>query len=171
MLIRHSTPADLPAMLRLYEKARQFMAENGNPLQWGPTRWPPEEVLRADMDAGKSYVCEQCGRVCGTFYYDFGESIEPTYRKISDGAWKNPGPYGVVHRIAVDTSQRGIGTFCLKWALTQSPHLRIDTHPDNHVMQGLLLKLGFVQCGIIYVREDPMPRLAFEHLSQEDKYV
>ena len=101
----------------------------------------------------------------GTFYFIFGEDIEPTYRKIEDGSWFSDTAYGVVHRIASDASEKGVGTFCINWAFEQCGHLRIDTHGDNVVMQGLLKKLGFVQCGIIHVEEDSFPRLAFEKLS------
>ena len=55
-----------------------------------------------------------------------------------------------------------IGAFCITWAYEQCGHLRIDTHGDNVVMQGLLKKLGFVHCGTIHVEEDDFPRLAFE---------
>ena len=162
MNIRHSTQADLPVMTAIYAHARAFMAAHGNPRQWGPTNWPPEALLRADIAAGKSYVCEQDGRVVGTFYFDQGTDIEPTYAEITDGKWLDPGPYGVVHRIASDGSVRGVGAFCIDWAYRQCGHLRIDTHGDNTVMQGLLKKLGFVPCGIIYVREDHDSRIAFE---------
>ena len=149
-------------MLEIYEGARAFMAETGNPRQWGPNRWPPEELLRQDIAAGDSYVCEEDGKVVGTFYYVFGPDVEPTYAEITDGAWRDPSPYGVVHRIATDHSVRGIGSFCVNWAYEQCHHLRIDTHTDNKVMQGMLGKLGFVHCGTIYVHEDRDPRLAFE---------
>ena len=49
----------------------------------------------------------------------------------------------------------------------QCGHLRIDTHPDNHVMQNLLRKNGFVHCGTVYVVEDTYPRLAFEKVSSQ----
>ena len=102
------------------------------------------------------------GCVIGTFFFAFGPDIEPTYRRITDGAWLDESSYGVVHRLAGDGSQRGIGAFCLIWALAQCGHLRIDTHGDNLVMQNLVRKLGFVHCGTIYVEEDDYPRLAFE---------
>jgi hypothetical protein len=35
-------------------------------------------------------------------------------------------------------------------------------NPNHTVMQNLVAKLGFVQCGIIYVEEDNYPRLAYE---------
>ena len=164
MHIRHSHEADLTRIMDIYARARAFMASTGNPRQWGPNQWPPEELIRADIACGKSYVCEHEGRVIGVFYYDYGERVEPSYDHIDDGAWLGEETYGVVHRIASDGSVRGTGTFCLEWAYGQHGHLRIDTHADNLPMQNLLRKLGFVHCGTIYVHEDHDPRLAFEQL-------
>ena len=163
MRIRHSEEKDIPRMMEIYRYAREFMASHGNPNQWGPTSWPPEELIRRDIRDEHSYVCENDeGKVTGTFFYICGEDIEPTYREITDGAWRDDSPYGVVHRIASDGSEKGIGAFCLNWAFSQCGHLRIDTHGDNVVMQKLLTKLGFVPCGTIYVEEDNYPRIAFE---------
>lgn len=162
MEIRRSAPEDFDRMLEIYARARRFMAEHGNPNQWGPTGWPPPELLRRDIEAGHSYVCVHDGRVVGTFYYIAGKDIEPTYARIVDGAWRDDSPYGVVHRIASDGSVKGVGAFCLSWAYARCGHLRIDTHGDNRVMQRLLEKLGFVRCGTIYVVEDDYPRIAYE---------
>ena len=164
MTIRHSTEQDLPRMLELYARARAFMAANGNPNQWGPTRWPPEALLRADIAAGHSYVCVHEGRIIATFFFNQGRDIEPTYARITDGAWLSDAPYGVVHRIASDGTVRGAGAFCIGWAFERCGHLRIDTHGDNRVMQRLLQKLGFIHCGTIYVEEDDYPRLAYEKI-------
>jgi len=163
MEIRKATLADLDRMMEIYAYARAFMASHGNPNQWGPTCWPPESLIRSDIATGRSYVCvNDSGRVVGVFFYDYGDDIEPCYRRIYEGAWTHVGPYGVVHRIASDGSEKGIGSFCIKWAFDQCRHLRIDTHGDNKVMQGMLKKLGFIHCGTIYVEEDNAPRLAFE---------
>lgn len=162
MEIRRTTLEDLPRLLELYAQARQFMADHGNPNQWGPTHWPPEALLRQDIDQGHSYVCLDAGRVVGTFFFVQGADVEPTYRRIEDGAWGDHSPYGVVHRLAADASAPGTGTFCLQWAYAQCGHLRIDTHGDNRVMQNLLKKNGFLPRGTIYVEEDPYPRIAYE---------
>ena len=164
MDIRHAEARDLARMMALYEHARRFMAEHGNPNQWGPTRWPPEDLLRRDIAQGNSYLCVQGDRIVGTFFFAMGPDIEPTYRRIEDGAWRDPSPYGVVHRLAGDGSVRGTGAFCLDWAYRQCGHLRVDTHGDNRVLQSLLGKLGFVHCGTIYVEEDDFPRFAYEKL-------
>ena len=165
MEIRKATEADLERQMAIYACARDFMARTGNPHQWGPNRWPPKELIREDIRNGSSYVCVgEDGRVIGTFFFTQGEDIEPTYREITDGAWLRGGPYGVVHRIASDGSVKGVGTFCLRWAFERCGHLRIDTHADNTVMQGLLAKLGFRRCGIVYVHEDRSPRFAYEKI-------
>ena len=163
MKIRKSTDQDLERIMEIYSYARNYMAEHGNPNQWGPTNWPPEVLIRNDIRDGNSYVClNDEGTVIGTFFFLYGEDIEPTYREITDGAWLDGSPYGAVHRIAGDGSEKGIGAFCITWAFEQCQHLRIDTHGDNIVMQNLVRKLGFVHCGTIYVEEDNYPRLAFE---------
>ena len=162
--IRRSTEQDFERIMEIYAYARRFMAEHGNPNQWGPTNWPPEELIHADIAGGNSYVCTQEGRIVGTFFFICGKDIEPTYADITDGAWLDDRPYGVVHRIAADGSAKGTGAFCINWAYEQCGHLRIDTHEDNKVMQKLVEKLGFTHCGTIYVREDKAPRLAYEKL-------
>lgn len=164
MEIRHATKTDLPRMMEIYAYARNFMAKVGNPNQWGPTNWPPEELLREDIRQGKSYVCLEEGRIVGTFYFNCGKDIEPTYAIIEDGAWLSDTPYGVVHRIASDGTVKGTGTFCLNWAYAQCGHMRIDTHADNKVMDSLLMKLGYTRCGVIHVVEDNYPRFAYEKL-------
>ena len=163
MKIRKTDLRDLGRIMAIYAFARKYMARHGNPNQWGPTSWPPEDLIRKDIADGNSYACmNDEGEVIGTFFFVSGADIEPTYRRITDGAWTDDSPYGVVHRIASDGSEKGVGAFCLNWAYEQCGHLRIDTHGDNTVMQNLLKKLGFVHCGTVYVEEDDYPRLAYE---------
>ena len=158
MEIRHSTEDDLCKIMKIYEHARHFMAEHGNPNQWGSTNWPPEELIRADIAEGNSYVCICEERIVGTFFFKQGKDIEPTYHSIENGAWLDDSAYGVIHRLAGDGTVNGIGKCCIEWAFKQCGHLRVDTHGDNRVMQNLLKKSGFHYCGIIYVIEDSYPR-------------
>lgn len=162
MEIRHSTEEDFTQIMKIYEYARSFMAAHGNPNQWGPTNWPPEELIHSDIAAGNSYVCICDNKVVGTFFFCQGPDIDPTYRKIDNGAWLEQSPYGVIHRLASDGTVSGIGQSCIEWAYKQCGHLRMDTHGDNKIMQNLLKKCGFEYCGIIYVEEDGTQRLAYE---------
>ncbi len=166
MEIRHTREDELDAVMNIYARARQFMAENGNPNQWGPTNWPPKSLIAGDIDNHKSYVCAEDNRILAVFFFDLGTDIEPTYRNIEDGVWSGDDHYGVVHRIAVSGDKKGVGKYCLDWAYAQCGHLRIDTHPDNKPMQHLLDKCGFTKQGIIHVVEDNHPRFAYEKTAQ-----
>ncbi|MCR4743513.1 MAG: GNAT family N-acetyltransferase [Treponema sp.] len=162
MTIKLAEKSDVNRIMDIYAFARDFMAKNGNPNQWGPTKWPPLEVINQDIDKKKLFLCLHEDRIVGVFFYDFGKKIEACYNKIEEGSWSSPETYGVVHRIAGDGSVKGIGSFCINWAFEKAGCLRMDTHPDNLPMQGLLTKLGFKKCGIIHVEEDDYPRFAYE---------
>ncbi|MBR6595275.1 MAG: N-acetyltransferase [Oscillospiraceae bacterium] len=154
--IRKAEMADLPRILEIYAYAREFMASTGNPNQWRKTN-PPRETLEADIPAGNLFVLEDQG-IHGVFAY-FTEP-DPTYAHIQDGAWLDDSPYGTIHRIAGDGSG-GVFGAALDFAIRQNPHVRIDTHEDNKVMQHILQKHGFQRCGIIYLVNGE-PRIAFE---------
>ena len=111
MEIRKSTESDLERIMEIYACARDFMARTGNPNQWGPTNWPPKDLIRRDINEGRSYVCtDDGGKVTATFFFVRGKDVEPTYRNISDGSWKDDSEYGVVHRLASDGSEKRYGT-------------------------------------------------------------
>ena len=165
MEIRKSTAQDLEQIMALYEQARDFMRQSGNPNQWG-NAYPSREMISADIAAGKSYLCLEGGRIAAVFYFAVEE--EPTYRVIQQGSWLCPGPYGVVHRITSKRGEgapRGVGSFCLQWCFEQCGNVRIDTHRDNLPMQGALAKNGFERCGIVYVRGGE-ERIAFQKVAR-----
>ena len=155
--IEKARKEELPRIGEIYAHARRFMAENGNPNQWG-TSHPPLSQLEQDIYRGKLYTVKAGGTIHGVFY--FSVEADPTYSAIYDGAWHAGRPYGVIHRIASDGSG-GILRTAVKFARGQADYLRIDTHADNTVMQGALEKAGFQKCGIIYIA-DGSARIAFD---------
>lgn len=155
--IRLAKPEDLSRILEIYKLAQQFMQETGNPHQWGTT-YPAEALLQSDIAVQRLYVYEAQGQIGAVFYYWQGE--DPTYRQI-DGRWLNDAPYGTIHRIAVAVPGQGIAACCFRWALSQCPNLRIDTHADNLPMQTALRKFGFTHCGIIRLANGD-PRMAYQ---------
>lgn len=163
MEIRKTTMEELDTVMELYAAARRFMVDTGNPRQWAARNWPPRDLIRRDIEQGRSHVCVNGGEILAVFYYEYGQNIDPTYRIIENGAWIGGDTYGVVHRIAARKGS-GAGKYCIRWAYDQCGHLRIDTHADNKVMQKVLEGLGFQYCGIIHVAEDSDPRLAYEKL-------
>lgn len=159
MEIRHTQPDELPVLLDIFAHARRFMAQTGNPHQWGD-RFPTREMLEADIAAGRSFVCLDGGRIVATFC--FSTAGEPTYRVIREGAWLDDAPYGVVHRIAAAEQGRGAAAYCLEWCLQQCGNIRIDTHRDNKPMQRLLQRLGYTYCGLIDLENGRGERLAYQ---------
>ncbi|MFR4020990.1 MAG: N-acetyltransferase, partial [Clostridia bacterium] len=108
-----------------------------------------------------SYVCEENGKIVGTFTLIFGE--DPTYQIIEKGAWHSQQPYGAIHRVASDGTAKGVAGACFDFCKEKADYLRIDTHADNRPMQAAVLRYGFRQCGIIYTR-DGSPRIAYDYL-------
>ncbi|HWL07625.1 MAG TPA: GNAT family protein [Planctomicrobium sp.] len=158
MDIRKSNLSDLPRIMEIYDKAREFMASAGNSGQWR-NGYPRLELIQQDIENGNSYICLDDGNIVATFFFAVGD--DPTYAVINDGQWLNAGDYGVVHRIAVDSTKKGTATHCLNWCFAQIGNMRIDTHENNVAMQRVLQKCGFIYCGKI-LKEDGTSRIAFQ---------
>ena len=146
--IRKAEFTDLPQILKIYEDAREFMRQTGNPNQWWDYH-PAESILREDIPKGQLYVWEEDGKLLASFAYIPG--IDPTYLQIDGPGWLNEEPYGVIHRIAVAQRGQGLIAKIFDWALERCPNLRIDTHVDNAPMRRALEKYGFTYCGIIHI--------------------
>lgn len=155
--IRPATQADMEEILKIYAQARRFMAENGNPTQWGQHH-PAREILEEDIGLNRLYVLEDGARLRGVFMFEVGE--DSTYAHI-DGSWRSSAPYGVIHRIAGVGG--GVFAAALDYCSGIIAHLRIDTHADNKPMQHVVEKAGFSKRGIIYVA-DGTPRIAYDRI-------
>ena len=151
-MVRKATVNDIDQIAEIYNAARVFMRQTGNPTQWSGG-YPQRELTAEDIKEGKLYVVELEDRLCGVFYFNIG--IDPTYLKI-DGAWGSDAPYGVIHRIASDGSARGVFSEALNFCREQIAHIRIDTHEGNIPMRTFLTKQGFEECGIIYLSNEGM---------------
>jgi GNAT superfamily N-acetyltransferase len=163
MTIRPTRQEDLPHLLAIYHHARRFMAEHGNPHQWGQNR-PSQEQVALDIALGQSYVLEEEGQIEGVFALIFGE--DPTYAVIEEGDWLSHGGYATLHRVASAGHRSGVGQRCFAWCKErcrqEGVSLRVDTHRDNLPMQRAILSAGFTYCGIIHTA-DGSPRLAYEY--------
>lgn len=157
--IRNTKFDDIPRLLEIFAIARKFMAETGNPNQWGDS-YPREELLREDIKRGDSYVCVKDDKIVATFVLRGGN--DPTYDIIYGGTWLNDNPYATIHRIASSREVKGIFNFVLQYALQHYSSIRIDTHADNKVMQNSIIKSGFAYCGIIHCWNGS-ERLAYQY--------
>lgn len=159
LFVRQAVNDDFESILSVYEKAREFMKNTGNPSQWGST-YPTKQMLENDLEKGQLFVVEHLGMVVGSFVFFVG--IEPNYAYIENGEWAKNGEYGVLHKVASDGSVKGVFGSVLAFAKSKADYLRIDTHADNKVMQSLLDKNGFTRRGVVYMRDDGTPRFAYD---------
>jgi len=179
--IYKAVPEDLPRIMEIYASARAFMAASGNPAQWGDA-YPYEDIIREDIALGRCYVVadaapcggdDTCGADAGGTeasgihgVFALCEGAEPSYAQI-DGAWlDDDAPYVCVHRVAGDGRVHGIMACIMAWVKERYDNVRIDTHEDNKIMQGLILKNGFSRCGIIRL-ENGDSRISYQWLREE----
>lgn len=64
--IKKALPPDLDNIMPIYERARAYMAANGNPSQW-INGYPGREDISADIRSGNCYVCVEQGQLHGVF--------------------------------------------------------------------------------------------------------
>ena len=159
---------DLSSVLKIIEEAQAYLKMQ-NIDQW-QNGYPNEKTILKDVFNSDSYVvrAKDVNTIATAM---FTTRPEPTYTTI-EGNWKtkNNATYGVIHRMAVSDKFRGKGIAkfifnACEQTLKQNniKSMRIDTHEKNLGMQGLLIKLGYHYCGVIYL-ENNDKRLAFEKL-------
>ena len=139
---RTALTADLPTMMKMVEEAKEgFRSRNID--QWQKVE-PNEQGLTEGIEKSVVHVLEENGEVLGMITVVPGP--EADYAVI-DGAWLNDEPYAGGHRVASTGIIKGAASYCLDWAYSQIPNLRMDTYRDNIPMQKLLEKCGFQYCG------------------------
>ena len=157
MSVRVAKRKDLAKIVRIYERAREFMQNAGNPSQWGNV-YPPTSLIEADIASKNLFVLDDGEMIYGVFaFFPLGDEI---YENI-DGKWLNSHPHAAIHRVASSGERRGVLRECVDYCLSVSSNLKIDTHKDNRPMQEALKKLGFCECGKITL-PDGGERIAFQ---------
>lgn len=175
MLVRKTCQEDIDQVMRVLADGRAAIAAFGID-QW-QGGYPFRSTIEADVIAGKSYVLVDGEELVATFMYE--PDGEPTYDDI-EGAWLTAGnssspSYACMHRVAVAAGKTGKGyakqmvAAALDLARSDGfAGLRVDTHPGNRAMRGLLEGLGFSHCGMIYIQhagEGTPERVAYEKLT------
>ena len=166
MRLQLSTSSNIHNILQIINDAKVYL-KSKDIDQW-QNGYPNQTQIEQDIANNESYVLiNDENQVIATSMFSIRP--EPTY-KVIDGAWKinEKEKYGVIHRLAIDKNYRkkGIASYVLKefhqkLMKQQIRSLKIDTHEDNHEMQYLVKKLGYVYCGIIFT-EYNAKRFAFE---------
>ncbi|KRN81751.1 acetyltransferase [Pediococcus ethanolidurans] len=165
--LRKATVQNIPAVSKIIDSAKDFLKAQGID-QW-QDGYPAQSDLETDVKNQINYVLIVNGQIAGTAAL---ANHDANYDVITGGNWQGPAnaKYTAIHRIAMSPDFRGqhlsekmiSGLFTLSNQLGYQ-QVRIDTHPDNKLMQHLITKSGFVYCGKVLMDKDPNEvRLAYQ---------
>ena len=166
MTIRLAEKKDIDKIMQIIADARESIGRLGiDQWQYG---YPTRDIVKEDIMLDRSFVVEVEGNIVATFALMMNG--EPTYKKIYCGAWMGDGEYLALHRIAINSKNRGQGiaekiiAFLGEYANENNySSIRVDTHTGNIPMRKMLEKNGFEYCGTIHLL-DGQPRVAYEKL-------
>lgn len=169
MDVRLAQEADLEVIMMIIEHARAFLREQAIP-QWQNQTGPKIATIKEDIALSQGYVLVDGTAVIG--YAALLNQVEDAYTNIIRGAWDETYlEYVSIHRVAILPKRRGQGLSqfflqkMIEIALAQNYHdIRIDTHPQNIIMQRVISKAGFNYIGHIELDQIDGQRLAFQLL-------
>lgn len=166
LFLRKTELCELDAAVRIIEDGRAYLKSQGL-TQW-QTGYPDRTCVGEDILAEKGWFLTDGENVMAYMCLDF--SGEPAYGAIK-GNWLTPADaeYLVIHRLAFDARFRGRGLASAAFSLAERHcaekgvhSIRVDTDPENKIMQHILQKIGFTYCGTIWFAGGD--KLAFEKL-------
>ena len=161
MIFRQAVAADLERAIEIMNAAIVRLGAAGVD-QW-QLGYPNRTSVERDVEDGVGMVlCE------GATILAYGAVIftgEPAYDDLTGGEWLTSGDYACIHRVCVNEIFIGMG-FSKRFmqaveamAAERVRSIRIDTHPDNQIMQGLIRTMGYTYCGDVVIESR---RLAYE---------
>lgn len=163
MIFRHATAEDIDRIVEIVSHASQRLGKAGID-QW-QRGYPNRQSIEQDVADGVGMI------LClGAEILAYGAVIftgEKAYDDLTGGEWLTKGEYAVVHRLCVSEIFVGMG-FAKQFmraaetmAAERVAAMRIDTHPENKIMQNMIEKLGYTYCGDVIIESR---RLAYEKL-------
>ena len=163
MIFRKATTEDIDTIERMIKAASGRLGAAGID-QW-QRGYPNRTSIENDVEAGVGMVL-----ALGNEILAYGAVIftgEPAYDDLTGGQWLTNGEYAVVHRLCVSEIFVGMGfakqfmSAAEAMAAERVKSFRIDTHPDNRIMQNLVERMGFTYCGDVVIESR---RLAYEKI-------
>lgn len=163
MIFRKATTEDIDTIERMIKAASGRLGAAGID-QW-QRGYPNRTSIENDVEAGVGMVL-----ALGNEILAYGAVIftgELAYNDLTGGQWLTNGEYAVVHRLCVSEIFVGMGfakqfmSAAEAMAAERVKSFRIDTHPDNKIMQNLVERMGFTYCGDVVIESR---RLAYEKI-------
>ena len=166
--LRKAALSDIPSVMPIIVQAREFLGKSGSD-QW-QAEYPAQSDIENFIHKDVGYVLIVGEEVAGFCAVITGEDTQ--YTKIYKGKWLNDNlDYVTVHCLALSDQYRGLGLtkylFSNIFTLMQArgyKDFRVDTHPDNAVMQAVFEREGFEKRGMVFYEGE---RIAYQLLLGE----
>ena len=143
-----ATEKELNELISFYQVVTDNMEENAL-TQWHWGRYPNEDMIRGDVEAGRLYYLREDDEIAAAAVVIIGQ--EPEYVGLSWTCGIHPGSF---QRLAVHPSMQGAGLGGLvlddvQQLLRRSgcDCVRCDTSTKNKAARRLYEKMGFRLCG------------------------
>ena len=169
--LRKATTDDLSDMLKLVEEAKENLAHRGIP-QWQNGIGPNREIIQKDIDHQQAYVLIVDNQVAGMAIIT--TDIDLSYEAIKEQWSQKFSKYCSIHRLIIGSTYQGKGLAVLLLQLLTSHcqmmdyhDVRIDTHPQNKMMQKAIKKAGFIKRGVISLPIPTGERNAYQFLNDK----
>jgi len=147
-MIRKGCTEDLEGLNKIARAVAEDLHAHGID-QWSAV-YPNRDHFGADLEKGGLYVLLADGILAGSV--SILPENDPVYQTIP---WKKTRSM-VIHRMMVDPSRmgKGLGQALMAFAVAKCREsgvesIKVDTHPDNYRMKGLLQKFGFIPGGYL----------------------
>ncbi|MGE4571517.1 MAG: GNAT family N-acetyltransferase [Candidatus Izemoplasmatales bacterium] len=155
-MIRLANQEDLVVIKELAALVRENMQNSG--LQQWLGNYPDIDIFQSDFQKSGLYVYLIDNQIIASI--SILPENDPPYKEIQ---WIKDKSL-VIHRLLVHPyyQKQGIGKAMFEKAIEETKKgyqsLKVDTHPDNHKMQNLILKMNFKYMGYL----SSINRLAYE---------
>ncbi|MCK5732043.1 MAG: GNAT family N-acetyltransferase [Tenericutes bacterium] len=156
-MIKLAELADIDKIVILARKTSENMLSSG--LQQWIGDYPNESHFLSDYEKNSLYALFSMDNIIASI--TILNENEGAYKEIK---WLKDKSM-VIHRVIVDPEQqkKGIGVKLFQFAIDLAKtnnydSIKVDTHPDNLKMQGLIKKMGFIDIGYL----SGINRLAYE---------
>ena len=167
MNIRIAETTDIDGISEVLESGRAFLQSQGL-SQWqdgyGPSLYVGEDIAN---NWGRVFVAQE-DVICG--YAALVEGEDEGYANIKDGCWDSSHQrYISIHSVAIGAGFRGKG-FAEPFmrGLIEIAEgmgyrdIRVDTHPQNVIMQKVISRSGFIYRGMVEYAIPDGKRMAYQ---------
>lgn len=167
--VKKATMEDLNRVMEVIYEGVEIL-KNAQIPQWQDENIPPREVLRQDILNEDCFVLVEQTQIVGVAVLQ--KEPEDNYKTLDSGKWLHDNQnYHTIHRFTIspNTKEKGLAKLFMSHLISEAYRtggrdIRIDTHQKNIVMQHIIAKFDFSECGTMTIPIRDGERLVYQLL-------